>query len=90
MAIAPESVKTRRAREKLQKVLESEKEQVTPQALKATVEKIHQWIADHAKERVLIKKGLRLFNQNQDAAQVSKKVGELAQKLKVDMQRPFG
>lgn len=80
--IAPESQKTKRAREKLIKQWEAEKIQITPKALKDTVEKIHKWIADNAKHRVLIKeKSIKLFNQNKDVARVSKKVQIFAEKL---------
>lgn len=84
--IAPESAKTKRAREKLMKQWEAEKIQITPKALKSTVEKIHKWIADNAKHRVQIKeKSIRLFNQNKEAALVSKKVQIIAEKLREDM-----
>ncbi|MBX7066052.1 MAG: hypothetical protein K1X28_02360 [Parachlamydiales bacterium] len=81
--IAPESAKTKRAREKLIKQWEAEKVHFNPKALKDTVEKIHKWIADNSKNRVQIeKKGIKLFNQNKDAAVVSKKVQSIADKLK--------
>lgn len=83
--LAEESKKTKRAREKLSKVLEEEKRKVTPESLKETVEKIHQWIADHAKERVVVKKGIRLFNQNEDAAFMSKRV----EKIRIDILNRF-
>lgn len=80
--VAPESNKTKRAREKLIKQLEKEQQQITPQALKATAEKIYKWIGDNAKQRVAIKKkSIRLFNQNKDAASLSKKVQMIAASL---------
>lgn len=88
--IAPESSKTKKAREKLLKQWNAEKEQFTPKALEETVDKIHKWIADNAKHRVPIKeKSIRLFNQNKDAAAISKKVEQIAEKLKVDMLQIF-
>ncbi len=70
--IAPESLKTKRAREKLVKQWDAEKELITPKALEETVDKIHKWIADNAKHRIQIKeKSIRLFNQNKDAAAIS-------------------
>jgi len=88
--IAPESVKTKRAREKLVKQWDAEKELITPKALKETVDKIHKWIADNAKHRIQIKeKSIRLFNQNKDAAEISKKVQIFAERLKLDMEH-FG
>lgn len=84
--LAPESLKTRRAREKLLKQWKEEKEQITPKAIRETVDKIHKWIADNAKHRITIKeKSIKLFNQNKDAAVISKKVQIIADKLKVDM-----
>lgn len=88
--IAPESTKTKRAREKLIKQWKSEKIFFTPKAIKDTVNKMHKWIADNAKHRVAIKeKSIRLFNQNKDAATISKKIQIIADKLKEDM-RDFG
>lgn len=84
--LAPESLKTRRARERLLKQWESESGQFTVQAIADTVDKIHKWIADNAKNRVPIKeKNIKLFNQNQNAAEISKKVQAIANKLKADM-----
>lgn len=88
--IAPESLKTRRAREKILKAWEAEKEQITPKAIKKTVDKIHKWIADNAKHRIQIKeKNIKLFSYNEGSAKSSKKVEQFAEKLKADMQQ-FG
>ncbi len=85
-AVAPESQKTRRARLKLEQQFAQEKEFFTPEALGKTVRAIHDWIADNAPERVRVQKeGIHLFNRNQDAAKLSKKVETLAQRLKIDM-----
>ena len=76
---APESLKTKRAREKLLKTFQEQDAQITKEALQLTVEKIHKWIADHNDKRVTIKdKPIQLFAQNQNAADISKKVKELA------------
>lgn len=84
--IAPESIKTKRAREKLGKQWERQDRQVTKAALKGSVEKIHQWIASHAGARVRLKgKEIRLFDENQNAAPLSQKIQRLAKTLrKVD------
>src|SRR5690606_26667433 len=80
---APESSKTKKVREKILKQWESEKNQITPKALQDTVEKIHKWIADNSKNRLPVeKKGIRLFNQNKDAAALSKKVQVFADALR--------
>ncbi len=80
--IAPESAKTQRARDKLRKHFAKQERFITPDALKETVEKIHQWIASHSQTRVLLKnKEIRLFDQNQNAASLSRKVQEIARKI---------
>ncbi len=88
--IAHESQKTKRAREKLIKQLDAERAQVTPKALGDTVEKIHKWIADNSKHRVPIKgKSIKLFNQNKDAARISKKVRLIAERLSLEAKDLF-
>lgn len=88
--IAPESVKTKRAREKLRKQWEHQDKFITPAALADTVDKIHKWIAANATHRVHLKeKDIRLFDQNQNAAVLSQKVQQFAQKLNEDM-KVFG
>lgn len=84
--IAPESIKTKRAREKLLKQWDEEKGRLTPKEIEKTIAKIHKWIADNAKHRIPIKKtSIRLFNQNQEAARISKKVAQLAEKIRLEM-----
>ena len=86
--IAPESIKTKRAREKLRKQCEEEDSLITESALADTVDKIHQWIAANATSRVTLKeKDIRLFDQNQNAAVLSRKVQQFAQKIREDMQQ---
>ncbi len=85
--LAPESLKTRRAREKLLKQWEEENRQITPKAIAEAIDKIHKWIADNAKHRVPIKEKIELFNQNQNAAKLSEKVQKFAEKIKQDMQQ---
>ena len=87
--IAQESVKTKRAREKLLKQWETDKQQITPKAIAETIDKMRKWIADNAKHRVPIKEKIELFNQNQNAAVISRKVQQFADKLKSDMQHLF-
>lgn len=82
--IVPESIKTKRAREKLRKQWERQDRLITAKALAETVDKIHQWIAAHAMHRIPLKeKEFRLFDQNQNAAALSRKVEQFAQKLRV-------
>ena len=79
--IAPESAKTQRAREKLRKQWAEQALLITPKALALTIEKIHQWIASNAMNRVVVKKEFRLFDQNQNVASLSQKVQEIAKKV---------
>ena len=79
---APESRKTQKAREKLLESFKKQDAKITDEALKATVEKIHKWISDQHRHRVLIKnKLIQLFDQNQNAAETSEKVKEFSQML---------
>lgn len=84
--IAAESAKTKRAREKLRKQWEEESLLITKEALSEMVGKIHKWIAANAPHRVPLKnKEIRLFDQNQNAALLSRKVQQFAQRLQLDM-----
>jgi phosphopantothenoylcysteine synthetase/decarboxylase len=84
--IAPESIKTKKAREKLRKQWEEQDLLITESALADTVDKIHKWIAANATHRVPLKeKDIRLFDQNQNAATLSRKVTQFAQKIREDM-----
>jgi hypothetical protein len=84
--IAPESIKTKRAREKLRKLWEKQDFLITESAIADTIDKIHKWIAAHATHRVQLKnKDIRLFDQNQNAAALSRKVQQLAQQIRGEM-----
>lgn len=88
--IAPESLKTKRAREKLRKQWEEQSLLITEKAIEETINKIHKWISANAPNRVVLKnKEIRLFDQNQNAALLSKKVQQLAEKIRLDMAAPF-
>ncbi len=81
--IAPESIKTKRAREKLRKQWEEQDLLITETALADTIDKIHKWIAANATQRVpLREKDICLFDQNQNAAALSRKVQQFAQKIR--------
>jgi hypothetical protein len=80
---APESEKIARAREKLLKQWEAEKKGLTPQALQKAVDQMHKWIADNAQHRTSVKpKSIGLFDKNKNVAAISKKVREIAERLK--------
>lgn len=88
--VVPESLKTKRAREKLRKQWERQDLLITEKALADTVDKIHKWISANAMNRVTLKnKDIRLFDQNQNAAVLSRKVQLFAQKIKVDIGLPL-
>lgn len=85
-AIADESAKTRKAREKLRKQLEAFESRITPQALEKKSIEIHRWIARHATDRVVLKnKTISLFDENQNAAKLSQRVSVLAEQLKTKL-----
>lgn len=73
--IAEESLKTRKAREKLKKQLEANDKKITPQALEKKSIEIHRWIARHAQNRVVLKsKSISLFDENQNTADISNRI----------------
>ena len=81
--IVDESLKTRKAREKLKKQLEGYDQRITPQALEKKTIEIHQWIERHAQSRVVLKKkSICLFDENQHAADLSQRVALIAEQLK--------
>lgn len=83
--IAKESVKTRKAREKLQKRFALIDAQITKEAQDRKSLEIHRWISRHAEWRVSLKdKSISLFDENRNAALISAKIGKLAQKLQED------
>ena len=87
---ASESIKTKKAREKLQKQWADLEKKVTPEALHETTEEIHRWIARHANQRVHLRdKNISLFDENQNAAKISQRVRTIAQKLNAEMQQVF-
>ncbi len=81
--IAEESPKTRKAREKLKRQLEALDKKVTPQALEKKAIEIQQWIDRNASVRVPLKtKSISLFDENQNAAELSQRVSLLAEQIK--------
>ncbi|MCX6988882.1 MAG: hypothetical protein NTZ52_05205 [Chlamydiae bacterium] len=86
-SFAEESAKTRKAREKLKKKLDAIDQQITPQAIQEKTFEIHRWIERHASQRTILRnKNISLFDENQNAADLSKKVSELAEQLRKDFQ----
>jgi hypothetical protein len=80
--MAPESAKTRRAREKLKRQIEETQKKITQQALEKKSHEIHRWIARHAQHRVVLRsKTISLFDENQNTAKLSERVSKLAKTL---------
>jgi hypothetical protein len=76
--IAEESPKTQRQ-------LDAFDKKITPQALEKKTIEIHRWIARHAPNRVALKtKSISLFDENRNAADLSQRVGLLAEQMKHD------
>ncbi len=81
--LARESHKIRRAREKLKRILEENDRAMTVQALQQKTVEIHRWIARHAPYRVVLRtKNISLFDENQNTAKLSRRVEEIACKVK--------
>jgi hypothetical protein len=82
--LAEESLKTRKAREKLRRYLEKLDAQITPQALKQKSIEIHRWITRHANYRVALKeKSISLFDENQNTAKLSQRITKIAEQLRL-------
>jgi hypothetical protein len=85
-----ESVKTRKTREKLRKRLDALEKKITPQALKEKVIEIHRWIALNAGHRVLLRtKEISLFDENQNTADVSRKITGIADQIQKDIDKSY-
>lgn len=83
--LAEESLKTKKAREKLQKRLESMDAQITKEAIDRKSIEIHRWISRHADRRIALKdKEISLFDENQNAAEISLKIAKLAEKIQIE------
>jgi hypothetical protein len=84
---AEESVKTKKAREKLRKEIEEHQKQITPIALEKKATEIHRWIASHAASRVILKnKTISLFDENQNAAKISVRISQIAEHLQKEIE----
>lgn len=78
-----ESRTVRRARRKLKKQLNEERQLITPEALAGVSKSISRWIDRHSTERIDLKeKDIQLFDENKNpVAPVSKRVKELRGQL---------
>ena len=85
--LAKESEKTLRERRKLKKKLDLFDQKVTVQALERKTVEIHRWIARHAPQRVVLKnKGISLFDENKNTADISQRVSKLALNLQKEIE----
>lgn len=86
---AEESLKTKKAREKLRKEIEENQKQITPVALEKKANEIQRWIASHAANRVLLKnKTISLFDGNQNTAKTSVRISQIAERLQKELENP--
>ncbi len=82
--LAEESLKTKKAREKLRRRLEDMDARITKEALNKKSVEIHRWISRHADKRITLRdKTISLFDENENAANVSLKISKIAQLLKI-------
>ena len=81
------SDKTEKLRKKLEKHFEGIEARVTEQALKQKVIEIHRHIERKASDRVLTKKTIALFDENQNAANYSQRVAKIVDRLKVSLEK---
>jgi hypothetical protein len=83
--IAEESEKTKKARAKLLKRVEDLNKKITPQAIKRKSDEIIRWISRNASDRVQLKtKSIKLFDENENTAELSQKTSKVALQLQVE------
>lgn len=83
--IAPESYKTKKAREKLKERFKLMDAKITKDAIDKKSIEIHRWISKYADQRIALKdKDISLFDENQNAAEVSQKISKLVDRYKLD------
>lgn len=81
--IAEESLKTKKAREKLMKRLKEVDAKITKDALERKSIEIHRWISRNVDRRVTLRdKSISLFDENQNVAEISQKILKVAEKLR--------
>ena len=85
--IAEESPKTQKAREKLKRQFDAFDKKITPHALEKKTIEIQRWISRHAPHSVALKsKSISLFDENQNTADLSIRISQLADQIKTDFQ----
>lgn len=79
---AEESKKTQKARKKIQQKIHALNQEITSEHLQKKRIEIHQWIARHSEKRIILNtKALSLFDENQNAAGLSRKIQRIADQL---------
>ncbi|NGX46859.1 MAG: hypothetical protein K1000chlam3_00226 [Chlamydiae bacterium] len=82
--LAEESLKTKKAREKLKKRLAMMDAKITKEAIERKSIEIHQWISRHAGRRIVLRqKTISLFDENQNAAEISLKISKIVEKIQI-------
>lgn len=90
MKVVGESLKTKKTREKLKKRMDALEKKVTPQALKEKLVEIHRWISMNAGRRVVLRtKEISLFDENQNTAEMSRKIVGVAEQIQKEMQATY-
>lgn len=80
--VAEESLKTKKAREKLMKRFKEMDSKISKEALDKKSIEIHRWISRHADRRITLRdKTISLFDENENAAKISQKILKIAEKL---------
>lgn len=83
--LANESLKTKKARKKLLQRFEIMDAKITKEALDRKNIEIHRWISRHANNRIVLQnKEISLFDENQNAAEISQKISKIAEKIQTD------
>lgn len=87
---APLEPKTQRILDKLKKRLDHLDQQITTDRLEDSLSKIKYWLSRHIAQRVPVDKGeASLFSEGRSAAKMSRRIEELRERLRNDLQPSF-
>jgi len=80
--LVEESLKMKKAREKLKKRFASIDQKMTKEALSKKSVEIHRWISRNANKRITLRdKSIALFDENQNAAEISERISKIVEKI---------
>ena len=83
--VIEESIKTKKSREKLRLRLDNIDAKITKEALAKKTIEIHRWISRHADQRIVLKdKSISLFDENENAADISQRISKIAEKMQIE------